>query len=33
MGENLVSWSTIDAKGTAYLHFKNGVSDKQMKKN
>jgi hypothetical protein len=33
MGENLVSWSTIDTKGTAYLHSTNGVSNIRMKNN
>jgi hypothetical protein len=33
MGENLVSWSTIDAKRTAYQHSTNGMSDIRMKNN
>jgi hypothetical protein len=33
MGENLVSWSTIDAKETAYLHSTKGVSHIRMKNN
>jgi hypothetical protein len=33
MGENLGSWSIIDAKRTTYLHSTNSVSDIRMKNN
>jgi hypothetical protein len=33
MGDNLISWSKIDAKGTAYLNLSTGVSEIRMKNN
>jgi hypothetical protein len=33
MGDNLISWSKIDSKGTAYLNSSSGVSEIRMKNN
>jgi hypothetical protein len=33
MGDNLISWSKIDSKGTAYLNSSSGITEIRMKNN